>query len=111
MVQVVCTAITALATIMVAFVQYKANKEKKEYEHKTQEMLKKRQHQHDIRVRESRLSMDMMHATAKLCVGTALAIKRGHANGELDEGLKYVDKAVIEYEKFMKDMAADQVGG
>ena len=111
MIQVVCTAITALATIAVALVQYKANKEKKEYEQKTQEMLKKQQTQHDIRVRESRLSMDMMHATAKLCVGTALAIKKGHANGELDEGLECVNKATNEYEKFMKDMAANQVGG
>lgn len=110
MLQVVCTLITALGAIVIAVIQYKSGKERKAAEEAAAKERKEAEKRAEIRARESRLSMDMMYATSKLCIGTALAIKRGRANGELDEGLEMVDRAVEQYEDFLKDVASDRIG-
>ena len=109
MVEIVCSLISAVGVIVVAIIQLrttKNNKRAKASESKRHEEIKA---QEEMRQRESRLSMDLMHSTAKLCVGTALAIKRGRANGEMEEGLKYVNKSIVNYEKFLKDVASEKV--
>lgn len=109
MVEIVCSLISAVGVIVVAIIQLrttKKNNRAKALESKRHEEIKA---QEEMRQRESRLSMDLMHSTAKLCVGTALAIKRGRANGEMEEGLKYVNKSIVNYEKFLKDVASEKV--
>lgn len=109
MVEIVCSLISAVGVIVVAIIQFRSTKKAKkseEEENKRHIEVKKLE---EIRQRESRLSMDMMHSTAKLCIGTALAIKRGKANGELDEGLKYVNKSIVNYEKFLKDVTSEEI--
>lgn len=109
MVEIVCSLISAVGVIVVAIIQFRTTKK-----NKCAEALESKRHeeikaQEEMRQRESRLSMDLMHSTAKLCVGTALAIKRGRANGEMEEGLKYVNKSIVNYEKFLKDVASEKV--
>nr|DAW17018.1 MAG TPA: hypothetical protein [Caudoviricetes sp.] len=109
MVEIVCSLISAVGVIVVAIIQFRSTKKAKkseEEENKRHIEVKKLE---EMRQRESRLSMDMMHSTAKLCIGTALAIKRGKANGELDEGLKYVNKSIVNYEKFLKDVTSEEI--
>lgn len=91
--------VPTVGTIVVAYIQYQASKDRKVSEERAK-----------IRARESRLSMDMMYATSKLCVGTALALKRGHANGELDDGLEMVDRAADKYQEFLREVASGQIG-
>ena len=109
MVEIACSLISAIGVIVVAIIQFRsAKKTKKSEEEKNKRHIEVKKLE-EMRQRESRLSMDMMHSTAKLCIGTALAIKRGKANGELDEGLKYVNKSIVNYEKFLKDVTSEEI--
>lgn len=121
MLQVICALITALGAIAVAVIQYKSNKDRKvaeaksaqerqQAEERASKERKEAEERARIRAMESRLSMDMMYSTAKLCVGTALAVKRGKANGELDDGLDMVERSTEQYEKFLRDVASDRIG-
>lgn len=110
MLQVICTLITALGAIAVAVIQYKSNKDRKAADAKSAQERQQAEERARIRAMESRLSMDMMYSTAKLCVGTALAVKRGKANGELDDGLDMVERSTEQYEKFLRDVASDRIG-
>lgn len=121
MLQAICTLITALGAIAVAIIQRKANndrkadeakqaKERQQAEERANKERKEAEERAKLRAMESRLSMNMMYSTAKLCVGTALAVKRGKANGELDEGLDMVERSTEQYEKFLRDVASDRIG-
>lgn len=109
MVEIVCSLISAVGVIVVAIIQLRTTKKNKRAEALESKRHEESKAQEEMRQRESRLSMDLMHSTAKLCVGTALAIKRGRANGEMEEGLKYVNKSIVNYEKFLKDVASEKV--
>lgn len=121
MLQAICTLITALGAIAVAIIQRKSNndrkadeakqaKERQQAEERANKERKEAEERAKLRAMESRLSMNMMYSTAKLCVGTALAVKRGKANGELDEGLDMVERSTEQYEKFLRDVASDRIG-
>ena len=109
MVEIVCSLISAVGVIVVAIIQFRSAKKAKRIEDEENKRHIEVKKLEEMRQRESRLSMDMMHSTAKLCIGTALAIKRGKANGELEEGLKYVNKSIISYENFLKDVASEEI--
>lgn len=98
MIEVICSLIAATSAVAVAFIGRKYAKDQKKIEARA-----------EARARESRLSMNFMAANAKLCVGTALAIKRGHCNGELDAGLEAVAKAEEGYEEFLRETTADRI--
>lgn len=55
------------------------------------------------------LSLKLMNANCALTIGTALAIKRGRANGELEDGLKKVEEAQKEYEDFLRTIALEDL--
>lgn len=57
------------------------------------------------RCKESLLSLDMTMAAADLSYATAIALKRGHANGEVEDGVKTYQKAKESYRKFMDEQA------
>lgn len=109
MVEIACSLISAIGVIVVAIIQFRSTKKAKKSEEEKNKRHIEVKKLEEMRQRESRLSMDMMHSTAKLCIGTALAIKRGKANGELDEGLKYVNKSIVNYEKFLKDVTSEEI--
>lgn len=59
--------------------------------------------------RESVLQIELIMATAKLSYAVAMAIKRGKANGEVEEGLIAYEKATKRYDEFLKEIAAEHL--
>ena len=80
--------------------QINADREADEAE---RERINKRAEQ---RMKESLLTMRLINADTQLTLGVAMAIKRGHANGEIEEGLKAVQDAQKEYQEFNEELAA-----
>lgn len=59
--------------------------------------------------RESVLHLELIMATAKLSYAVAMAIKRGKANGEVEEGIEAYEKAKRRYDAFLKEIAAEHL--
>jgi len=98
MTEIICTFITAAATIICAYMAAQG---------------KKRADKEDAiaeqRVKEGRLQLAMIDANSKLTVGVAMALKHGHANGEVEDGLKAVEEAQREYVEFLEGIAIDHI--
>ena len=62
-----------------------------------------------IRKQESLLSMEMQMATAKLAYASAMALKRGSPNGEVEEGIRAYDDARKKYLAFLNAQAANHI--
>ena len=60
----------------------------------------------EARKRETLLALDLQMATAKLSFATAMAIKRGQPNGEIEEGVEAFEAAKKRYLAFLNDQAA-----
>lgn len=58
------------------------------------------------RVHEARKELDLMLTTAKLAYATATAVKRGKANGEMEEAFRLYAVAMEEFREFERDMLA-----
>ena len=104
-IEVICVLISSAATIACAIIAYKAEIHAKEAREERAEAERCAAR----RVRESMLSLKLMNANCALTIGTALAIKRGRANGELEDGLKKVQEAQDEYEDFLKTIALEDL--
>lgn len=100
MTEVVCTAITAVAGIIVAVVGHRATKQNKRAEEHA-----------EARQRESLLSLRMMDATLQLSVVTANALTGGHNNGNVEHAREAAQKVGNEYTKFMQELTANEVAG
>lgn len=100
MIEIICAAIAAAATIICAVI---ASGQKKR---DAKEELRAEQ-----RSKEGRLQLKMIDANAKLTIGVALALKNGHANGEVEEGLKAVEEANNEYHTYLEGIALDNING
>nr|DAO92563.1 MAG TPA: hypothetical protein [Caudoviricetes sp.] len=61
------------------------------------------------RAKEGRLQLEMLHANSKLTVGVAMALKRGHCNGEVEAGLEAIKKADQAYAAFLEGIAVDHL--
>lgn len=61
------------------------------------------------RKRESLLSLELTMASAKLSYACAMALKRGCANGEVEDAVKDYDKAKHAYYEFMNDQAKEYI--
>ena len=74
---------------------------------------KKRETEQDeitnARARESLLHLNLQMATAKLSYATAMALKRGKANGEVEEGVEAYENAKREYYNFLNQQAAEHL--
>ena len=101
LVSILSVLISSAATIVCAIIAYRAEVHAKD----AQETREKMEYRANTRVRESMLSLKLMNANCALTIGTALAIKRGRPNGELEEGLVKVKEAQEEYEDFLKTIA------
>ena len=53
--------------------------------------------------------MAMIAANSKLTVGVAMALKHGHTNGEVEEGLAAVETANNEYTRFLEEIALNHI--
>lgn len=52
---------------------------------------------------EVRLQLDLQLATAKLAYATAMALKRGKPNGEVEEGIAAYKEALDEFQEFERE--------
>ena len=113
---VYCAAISAALAIACAIIgarrarrdrEEKAQRERAEAEERAQrERVEARAAQ---RAKEGRLQLAMIHAVGKLTVGVAMALKRGHCNGEVEDGLEAVQKADTEYAAFLESVAVEHL--
>jgi len=108
---IIIAAISALGTVIVAIIggvfAVRAAKAQK----MTEEIEKATAIRAEQRRRESLLALELMNANTSLTIGVAMALKRGHANGEIEQGLKDVDEARKKYEKFHNEIVAGHLNG
>lgn len=62
-----------------------------------------------IRQQESLLSLELQMATAKMSFATAIALKRGYANGEVEDGIKAYEAAKKKYLDFLNQQATTRI--
>ncbi|MBS6475187.1 MAG: hypothetical protein KH354_04300 [Clostridiales bacterium] len=55
------------------------------------------------REKESYVTLELELATAKLAYASAMAIKRGKPNGEIEEGIAQYEKALNAFERFERE--------
>lgn len=103
--EIITTTMTVVCTIICAVIGKQANKAETERKADS-ERVEKRAAQ---RAKEGRLQLAMLNANSKLTVGVAMALKRGHCNGEVEEGLKAIADANEEYEQFLEGIALDHL--
>jgi hypothetical protein len=72
---------------------------------------KQHEHQNEIRRKECLLQLKMQAATADLSRATAIALKRGSVNGDLDRGLAAYEDAKTCYFAFLNEQALDHIAG
>lgn len=58
---------------------------------------------------ETQLALEMQMATAQLSYATAMALKRGHANGEVEVGVAAYKQAKARYVAFLNRQAAEHL--
>ena len=70
---------------------------------------KKEDHREELRRKESRLLLDMSMANGELGYASAMALKRGQPNGEVEAAIKAYNEAKEKYENFIRDVYAEEV--
>ena len=105
MTEIICAVVAAAATILCAWIASKSSRAEKA--RKVDE--EKAQKRADQRSKEARLQLAMIAANSKLTVGVAMALKHGHTNGEVEEGLAAVEAANSDYTKFLEDLALEHI--
>lgn len=105
--EVICTIITGAVGIICAALAAQSSRREKRTKKET-ERVDRRAEQ---RAKEGRLQLAMLNANCQLTVGVAMALKRGHCNGEVEAGLEAVQKTTKEYEQFLEGIAIDQIKG
>ncbi|MEZ3453542.1 MAG: hypothetical protein K1W17_04145 [Oscillospiraceae bacterium] len=98
MIEIICAAIAAAATIICAYIAAQGKKRDEKEEIRAEQ-----------RAKEGRLQLKMLDANSKLTIGVAMALKHGHANGEVEAGLEAVNDAQTEYVNFLEGIAIDQI--
>ncbi len=98
MTEIICTAITAVATIIVAVVGVNIKKSNARVDKRA-----------ELRKRESLLSLQMMDATLQLSVVTSNALTGGHNNGNVERARKAAEKAAHDFEAFMQEVTAHEI--
>lgn len=105
MTEIIGYVISAVSAVLCSYIAFKSNKESKANE-KDRKLTEKRAEE---RKKESLLSLRLMSANCSLTVGTALAVKKGYANGEMEQGLKDVEDAMKAYQEFHNKIAVDHL--
>lgn len=98
MTEIICTFITAAATIICAYMAAQGKKRSDREDARAER-----------RAKEGRLQLKMSEANNKLTIGIAMALKTGHANGEVEAGLKAVQDAQNDYRLFLEGLALDEL--
>jgi hypothetical protein len=89
---------SVLVGIIMAYYNKKQAKRDKEIEQRAKDRRK-----------ESLLGLKLSMANGKMSYATAMAIKRGHANGEVEEGIEAYSQARKEYLDFVNEQAVEHL--
>ena len=106
---VICALIAAAATIVVAWIESRAKKDREKSEARAREERDRVERRAATRERESRLSMEMMSATCALSLVAAKKLAGLHTNGDVEEAMDKAKAAQEDYADFVNDVAAHQV--
>ena len=99
MTEIICTLITALAGLVVALLTAKITKSESREEKRAV-----------LRQRESLLSLKMMEATLLLSVENAHGIMSGNNFDNIQAALDKANSVSNEYQAFMQELTAHEVG-
>ena len=99
MVEVICAVIAAVSAVVVAYVGAKVKQSND-----------KNDKQAEFRRRESLLSLKMTDATMQLSLTCSNALTGGHNNGNVERAREAAEAAAQEYEEFMMEVTANQIG-
>lgn len=99
MIEIICACIAAGATIVASAVGVCVARSNKRIERRAA-----------LRQRESLLSLRMMDATLQLSVVTANAVTGGHNNGNVERAREAASKVADEYEDFLRETTAHEIG-
>lgn len=105
MTEIICGIVAAAATVICAVIGARSKKR----DDAIAEQNSKAEARAEQRAKEGRLQLAMISANTKLTVGVAMALKHGHANGEVEDGLKAVEEANNAYTKFLEEIAIDHL--
>lgn len=95
---VAAALIAALASIVVAVIELRASRDRKQTEARAER-----------REQESRLSMDLMLATSEMTDVLCIALQGGQINGNVEEARRKGKDAREAYRAFLRNQAAHQV--
>lgn len=95
MVEIICAAIAAVATIVSAYIAVAQKRENKKIDARAER-----------RAMESRLSMDLMYASCALSLTTAKKLANMHTNGDVKGAMDAAENAQKAYINFVRDEAA-----
>lgn len=94
-------AFAPLCTIVVAWITYQGNKERK----KTEAFIERMQNINEAREKAEKLNTEFQYATCKLTTIMAKAMTGQHLNGDVEDALSTAVTAQEKYDMFLKDVA------
>lgn len=90
--------IPVIVAIIVKYYDYKADKRHQEERNRAEK-----------RIEAEKMNMEMQWAVAKMSYASAMALKRGYANGEVEEGIEAYEKVKSRYNKFINDEYVEHI--
>ena len=100
---------TVVISMVVYYLQRKQRAADEEAEQRRRQELEEANRRAEIRKIESLLSLKLNMANAKLGRATAVALKRGKANGEVEEALEAYEDAKQAYFDFLNQQANEHL--
>lgn len=77
------------------------------FQHLNNKRYEKMDKRADLRKREGEVNAEMTEATMKLAYASAMALKRGTPNGEVEEGIAAYNKALKKRKKFIEETSRE----
>ena len=96
MIDVICAALGAVATVIAAYLTVRVKRSTKRSEARAAR-----------RAKESRLAMELMYATCSLSLTTAKKLSGMHTNGDVEEAMTAAVAAKENYVDFVRTEAAN----
>lgn len=94
--------IAIIPTLATGIVLAYINKQQK----KRDEIAEKKE---EKRLESERIRITLLVTAAKLSYATAVAMQRGHTNGEVEDAIRQYQEAMKEFKKFERELVAKQI--
>ena len=89
--------------------EYKLKKRDQHHEEERKRLIEEQKEKDKQRATETLLLMELTNANTDLTIGVAMALKNGHANGEIEDGLAAVQAAKQSYQRFHNELVAQKL--